>query len=306
MIQSIQDYENWRDRQYDTPEPDNTIPDEHTTHTYSHDYPNDTKLEYVKTGEHAELHLSFTSEDPDAGVEEMLLSGDNGETLTELASSLRADISSYLDAQDTSSFYEQQGLSHLKELGGQAEQCSDCTRTALYAFEAILMDVERGMDTQLTWEPIESDKRDWLYSAQGKHDAERGCIGHLRGDFGRDGHEFWTSWFDHQVGLKTVSFRDELQAVVNSLREEGGLLQSFASMSKQCRDGFPCDASYGFHAESQHYEYCLRCTPRRGDYNFYLYCYDKSAQREHAPKQAAVQHTPQPIKPKCKTDEKER
>lgn len=306
MIQSIQDYENWRDRQYDTPEPDNTTPDEHTTHTYSHDYPNDTKLDYVKTGEHAELHLSFTSEDPDAGVEEMLLSSDSGETLTELASSLRADISSYLDAQDTSSFYEQQGLSHLKELGGQAEQCSDCTRTALYAFEAILKDVERGMDTQLTWEPIESDKRDWLYSAQGKQDAERGCIGHLRGDFGRDGHEFWTSWFDHQVGLKTAAFRDELQAVVNHLREEGGLLQSFASMSKQCRNGLPCDTSYGFHAESQHYEYSLRCTPRRGDYNFYLYCYDKSAQREHAPKQTAVQQLPAHTKPKCKTNEKER
>ncbi len=306
MIQSIQDYENWRDRQYDTPEPDNTTPDEHTTHTYSHDYPNDTKLEYVKTGEHAELRLSFTSEDPDAGVEEMLLSGDNGETLTELASSLCADISSYLDAQDTSSFYEQQGILHPKELGGQAEQCSDYTRTALYAFEAILKDVERGMDAQLTWEPIESDKRDWLYSVQGKQDAERGCIGHLRGDFGRDGHEFWTSWFDHQICLKTADFRNELQTVVNSLREEGGLLQSFASMSKQCRAGLPCDASYGFHAESQHYEYCLRCTPRRGDYNFYLYCYDKSAQREHAPKQAAVQQLPAHTKPKCKTNEKER
>ena len=76
--------------------------------------------------------------------------------------------------------------------------------------------------------------------------------------------------------------------MVNGFHEEGGLLQSFSSMSKLCRDGLPCDTSYGFHAESQHYEYCLRCTPRRGDYNFYLYCYDKSAQRVLAPKQATV------------------
>ena len=83
-------------------------------------------------------------------------------------------------------------------------------------------------------------------------------------------------------------------------------MQSFSSMSKLCRNGLPCDTSYGFHAESQHYEYCLRCTPRRGDYNFYLYCYDKSAQRVRAPKQAAVQQPPAHTKPKCKTNEKER
>ncbi len=104
MIQSIQDYENWRDRQYDLPEPDSTTPDEHATYAYSHDYPDDTKLEYVRDGEHAELRLSFTSEDPDTSVEEMLLGSDNVESLPELASDLRADISSYLDAQDTSSF----------------------------------------------------------------------------------------------------------------------------------------------------------------------------------------------------------
>lgn len=304
MIQSIQDYENWRDRQYDLPEPDSTTPDEHATYAYSHDYPDDTKLEYVRDGEHAELRLSFTWEDPDTGVEEMLLGSDNGESLPELASDLRADISSYLDAQDTSSFFEQQGIPQAP--GDRAAQWDDFTRTAPYAFEAILKDVERGMDTQLTWKPIESDKRDWLYSARDKQDAERSCIGHLRGDFGRDDNEFWTSWFDHQIGLKTVSFRDELQAVVNGFHEEGGLLQSFSSMSKLCRDGLPCDTSYGFHAESQHYEYCLRCTPRRGDYNFYLYCYDKSAQRVLAPKQAAVQQPPAHTKPKCKTNEKER
>lgn len=208
MIQSIQDYENWRDRQYDLPEPDSTTPDEHATYAYSHDYPDDTKLEYVRDGEHAELRLSFTSEDPDTGVEEMLLDSDNGESLPELASDLRADISSYLDAQDTSSFFEQQGIPQAP--GDRAAQWDDFTRTALYAFEAILKDVERGMDTQLTWKPIESDKRDWLYSARDKQDAERSCIGHLRGDFGRDDNEFWTSWFDHQIGLKTVSFRDEL------------------------------------------------------------------------------------------------
>ena len=48
------------------------------------------------------------------------------------------------------------------------------------------------------------------------------------------------------------------------------------------RSGLPVDESFGFRAETRDYTFCLRCTPRRGDYNFYLYAYDKNAQREHA------------------------
>lgn len=36
--------------------------------------------------------------------------------------------------------------------------------------------------------------------------------------------------------------------------------------------------SYGFVAESESYRYCLRCTPIRGNYNAYLYIYDKRQQ----------------------------
>ena len=73
------------------------------------------------------------------------------------------------------------------------------------------------------------------------------------------------------------------------------------------RDGLACEDSFGFKAESPHYTYCLRCTPRRGDYNFYLYAYDKDAQREHAllkgRKEPEKQKT---AKPKIKRNEMER
>ena len=36
-----------------------------------------------------------------------------------------------------------------------------------------------------------------LYSDTGET-KELGCIGHLRGDFGHDGKEFWTTWFPHE------------------------------------------------------------------------------------------------------------
>lgn len=95
--------------------------------------------------------------------------------------------------------------------------------------------------------------------------------------------------------------------MVNSLRKQDGLLRNFASMNRGCREGLSCDDSFGFKTESPHYTYCLRCTPRRGDYNFYLYAYDKDAQREHAllkgRKEPEKQKT---AKPKIKRNEMER
>ena len=302
MIHTIGDYENWRDSQQDRPQPDNT-PDEQDFRSYSHDYPDDTTLEYTRIGDHAELRLSFSSEDSDAGNEEMLYAGDSGESMAELVSDLRAELTAYMDAKDTSSFFEQQGM----EIHSAEDYYGEYTRSALYAFEGILKETETMLDQQIIWKAIKPDKKDWLYSCRAEADAERGCIGHLRGDFGRSGTEFWTSWFDHNASLKSAAFRDELQSVVNTLREKGGILSDFASMSRQCREGTYCNDSFGFHAESKNYEYCLRCIPRRGDYSFYLYAYDKAAQREHALAKSAEKAANQPaINLKLKNKEMER
>lgn len=39
------------------------------------------------------------------------------------------------------------------------------------------------------------------------------------------------------------------------------------------------DRVYGYIAETEHYRFCLRCTPRPGDYQGYLYCYDLREQQ---------------------------
>lgn len=166
--------------------------------------------------------------------------------------------------------------------------------------EQMVTDAEHAPNKPVVWKPIEAEKADWLYSGRKEADAESGCIGHLRGDFGRSGTEFWTSWFDHSANLNNEEFRKELQAVVDSLRNEGGLLSGFSSMRKGCcYDGAIGNGHYGYRAETSQYEYCLRCIPQRGDYNFYLYCYDKEAQRAHSREQKAAHSTPVPtIKPK--------
>ena len=122
-------------------------------------------------------------------------------------------------------------------------------------------------------------------------------MGHLRGDFGHGGQEFWTSWCDHQPELKTPAFSTELKDVMTGLRGNGHLLSGLDAMRKACREGRPCEDSFGFHAETPHYEYCLRCTPRQGDYNFYLYVYDKKARREHALTRAEERTGTTPVEP---------
>ena len=109
-------------------------------------------------------------------------------------------------------------------------------------------------------------------------DEEQACIGHLRGDFGR-GTEFWTTWWDHQGALKDQEFRDELNSVVNALRKDGPLkdlsaIQSFCRKHEQARMSPAAGTDYfGFRVDTPKRRYYLRLLPLRGNYNFYIYCY---------------------------------
>ena len=56
-------------------------------------------------------------------------------------------------------------------------------------------------------------------------------IGHLRGDFASSGYGFYTTWFDTRPQWKTDEFKKELDKVINSLREDKGLLHNRYDMS---------------------------------------------------------------------------
>ena len=123
-----------------------------------------------------------------------------------------------------------------------------------------------------------------LFYSQDEKDAELGTVGHLRIDFGHEGAEFWSTWWPHNDDeLNTPEFKVELQKFVEELRKSGPF-QGLSAMSSYCCDhgngrlGDNSRVSYGYVAESERYRYCLRCTPIRGDYNAYLYIYDKRQQ----------------------------
>ena len=119
-----------------------------------------------------------------------------------------------------------------------------------------------------------------FYAMQPEQEEALGSIGHLRMDFGRRGTEFWTTWFDHGSGeLNTPEFKAEIDDVVNELRRS--VLHDRASMRRFCREaGGELGENfgirqYGYVVETEHYRYCLRCKPQEGDYDGYLWCYDK-------------------------------
>ena len=134
--------------------------------------------------------------------------------------------------------------------------------------------------------PASPEEAGLFYALAPEKGAELGDIGHLRMDFGRSGKQFYTTWFDHGSGeLNTREFKTEIDQVVNALRE--GVLKDRASMRRFCSEnGGKLSESYGIRQygyiyESEHYRYCLRCKPQEGDYDGYLWCYDKRVQELH-------------------------
>lgn len=108
--------------------------------------------------------------------------------------------------------------------------------------------------------------------------AEDRCIGHLRGDFGSGGTEFWTTWFPHAAADRNdKTFQDEFSSLVKVLRRN--VLKNRILMAKYLRehDSLMLESgiimSRGLMVTTEQYEYYIRCSPQPGDYNFYIYAY---------------------------------
>lgn len=133
-------------------------------------------------------------------------------------------------------------------------------------------------------------ERAFSYTQETEVLEKAGCVGHLRGDMGKGGNEFFTPWDDHVQELKTDAFKQEFDKVVNLLRFDeryGGLLHDRASLAAYCKSN-PDSAfegnytqEYAFRADTETYSYMIRCNPSKGDYNFYVYAYEKSYFGEH-------------------------
>ena len=150
----------------------------------------------------------------------------------------------------------------------------------------------RKCETGVQFRPASMEEAGLFYSqVEEERDLQAGTVGHVRMDFGHGGREFWHTWWPHNEDrFNTPEFKAELWEIVDALRAEGPL-KNLSSMSSYCyKNGGIITAdgrNYGYIAETEHYCYCLRCNPTLGDYQGYLYCYDKR-QQEMAQKDKIV------------------
>ena len=123
------------------------------------------------------------------------------------------------------------------------------------------------------------------FSRSEEQDKTVGCVGHLRGDFG-SGKQFYTTWWPHQHNtLNTPEFKADINRTVNWLREQpdsplhdlNAMQFCYKRYRNSCEIKNAVLPSCAFLVESKQYVYMLRCTPTKGDYNFYMYCYQRAA-----------------------------
>jgi hypothetical protein len=111
----------------------------------------------------------------------------------------------------------------------------------------------------------------------GHGDTERhGAIGYLRGDFGRDGSEFWTSFFDIQPHLKNPAFRKEFNGMVTFLREASlAPAEGADPFASRCLHDMrhPKGAVTQFKIQTEGFSYYARFPAGRAEY-FYIFAYD--------------------------------
>ena len=133
---------------------------------------------------------------------------------------------------------------------------------------------------ELTLRPMTQAEQAYCYTQSQQICMQTGLIGHLRADFGSNGTGFYSTFFDFRESLKSDDFRAEFDEVINALREDqrfGGILAGRTAMSKYCHkhpgSSIEPDYNYGFRADTAHYSYLLRVTPKKGEDNLYCYCY---------------------------------
>ena len=150
--------------------------------------------------------------------------------------------------------------------------------------EVNAMEQKAKVNTPVHIRPASIEEAGLFYSQMDEaEDAVLGTVGHIRMDFGASGKEFYHTWWPHNGDqFNTGEFKDELQKFVDMLRADGPLT-NLASMRNYCyqhggkitEDG----RCFDYIAETEHYRYCLRCTPSPGEYQGYLYSYDLRQQR---------------------------
>lgn len=136
-------------------------------------------------------------------------------------------------------------------------------------------------------EKIAQDEFEYTFAPKNEDKNNRGCVCYIRGYFDNSVFESlkMSSMIenrDNYKRFKTHDFSLECDNVINYLRFQSDtpILQSRTKMSKVAHDlraeGLASDNEVcGYRLTTNENVYYFRCCPRHGEYNVYVYCYNK-------------------------------
>ncbi len=134
--------------------------------------------------------------------------------------------------------------------------------------------------------PATKEENKYTTSQSTQISAQTGFIGYLRADMDKDGNGFFSNWNGWNDTLKTQEFKEELDKVINSLREEDNFLHNRKALAGYCYSNPQAKISksldyYGVRVDTEKYTYMMRLFPEKGEYNLYCYCYLKERLESH-------------------------
>ena len=142
----------------------------------------------------------------------------------------------------------------------------------------------------------------YVYRQSQQISQQTGFVGYLRGDYGESGKQFFTSWFGDREDWNTPDFKPswfgdredwntpdfkhDLQRAIDRLRYETGQLADRDQLSKLCLNDMSSAITqdqrwFGFRVDQGEHAFLLKCSPYKGDNNFYVYCYRKDWLDQH-------------------------
>ncbi len=125
------------------------------------------------------------------------------------------------------------------------------------------------------------NRKDNFYSNKNERETA-GLIGYIRGDFGSGGNSFYHTWFENKEKLNNEVFKDDLNKVMEFLRErmltDRQYMRSVVYGNPNAKIDTKESTSYGVFVETDGYEYDVGAICDDGNYDFYIYCYDKRFQ----------------------------
>lgn len=153
---------------------------------------------------------------------------------------------------------------------------------------------------------MKDEETAFAYTQKQEIMQESGCIGHLRVDMDSSGTGFFTSWDNHNTGLKTAAFVAEFDEVIHELRfgeESGGFLKNRDSVKKFAHQHPESsitedNSAFGLRVDTNDHTYMVRMNPNKGEYAAYIYAYNREildAYLEPAQEQSVEQEGPMTV-----------